>query len=178
MSKIPNNVIKPPPGYQYVNGNNMATIKPKQDDTKQRIEYLENKMHKVLDELRYLKMREKYRPNSKYRAKRIWMSDILTSVCDYFETTAEDINSVRRHAEIVKVRSVYINLCYDLTHASQPAIGRMCGGRDHTTIIHHVKLKKNKANCWDIRTKAGLELWQDFSKLEDKLKAEAQPDNE
>ena len=30
----------------------------------------------------------------------------------------------------------------------------------------------------DIRTKAGLELWQDFSKLEDKLKAEAQPDNE
>ena len=146
MTKIPNNVIKPPPGFEYVQQRSVPIIQPKpiKDDTKERIEYLESKMDKILDELRVLKRKDKYRPKPSERAKRVWMEDILKAVCNHFNTTPTDIMSEKRQAELVRVRSVYINLCNELTYASQPAIGRMCGNRDHTTIIHHVRLKRNK----------------------------------
>ena len=182
MTKIPNNVIKPPPGYVYVQQRSVPLIQPKpkliKDDTRERIEYLESKMDKILDELRVLKRKDKYRPKPSERAKRVWMEDILKAVCDHYNTTPTDIMSEKRQAELVRVRSVYINLCNELTCASQPAIGRMCGNRDHTTIIHHVRLKRNKTGCWNIKKESGIELWSDFGKLEAKLKAEAQPDNE
>ena len=182
MTKIPNNVIKPPPGYVYVQQRSVPLIQPKpkliKDDTRERIEYLESKMDKILDELRVLKRKDKYRPKPSERAKRVWMEDILKAVCDHYNTTPTDIMSEKRQAELVRVRSVYINLCNELTYASQPAIGRMCGNRDHTTIIHHVRLKRNKTGCWNIKKESGIELWSDFGKLEAKLKSEAQPDNE
>ena len=188
MTKIPNNVIKPPPGYEYViPSNNQPTIttspgvqlkQMEQDDIKKRIDYLESKIDKLMDELRVLKRRDKYKPKPEDRAKRVWMSDILEAVCDYFEVGPTDIQSERRHADLVRVRSVFINLCHELTHGSFAAIGRMCGNRDHTTVIHHARLKRNKTGCWNIKKESGIELWSDFGKLEAKLKAEAQPDNE
>ena len=180
MTKIPNNVIKPPPGYEYVQQRSVPLIQPKpiKDDTRERIEYLESKMDKILDELRVLKRKDKYRPKPSERAKRVWMEDILKAVCVHYNTTPTDIMSEKRQAELVRVRSVYINLAHELTHASQPAIGRACGNRDHTTIIHHARLKTNKTGPWNIKKESGIELWSDFGKLEAKLKAEAQPDNE
>ena len=43
MTKIPNNVIKPPPGYEYVQQRSVPLIQPKliKDDTRERIEYLD-----------------------------------------------------------------------------------------------------------------------------------------
>ena len=188
MTKIPNNVIKPPPGYEYViPSNNQPTIttspgvqlkQMEQDDIKKRIDYLESKIDKLMDELRVLKRRDKYKPKPEDRAKRVWMSDILEAVCDYFEVGPTDIQSERRHADLVRVRSVFINLCHELTHGSFAAIGRMCGNRDHTTVIHHARLKRNKTGCWNIKKESGIELWSDYSKLATKLKSEAQPDNE
>ena len=192
MTKIPNNVIRPPKGYEYVTvEKNIPIVQIKrttditagdkltsQDDIKKRIDYLESKIDKLMVELRVLKRRDKYRPKPEERAKRVWMSDILEAVCDYFEVGPTDIQSERRHADLVRVRSVFINLCHELTHGSYAAIGRMCGNRDHTTIIHHVRLKRNKTGCWNIKKESGIELWSDFGKLEAKLKAEAQPDNE
>ena len=183
MTKIPNNVIKPPKGYEYVTVNKKMPIvqikrTTEQDDTKQRIDYLESKIDKFMDELRVLKRRDKYRPKPGDRAKRVWISDILETVCGYYEMTPTTIQSASRRSEIVRVRSVFINLCNSLTHGSYSAIGRMCGNRDHTTIIHHVRLKRNKTNCWNIKKEFGLELWSDFGKLEAELKSKAQPDNE
>ncbi len=180
MTKIPNNVIKPPPGYEYVQQRSVPLIQPKpiKDNTKERIEYLESKMDKILDELRVLKRRDKYKPKPSERAKRVWMSDILDAVCNYFDYSPTDIQSERRHADLVRARSVFINLCNSLTTGSYAGIGRMCGGRDHTTVIHHVRLKREKTNCWNIKKESGIELWSDFGKLEAKLKSEAQPDNE
>ena len=178
MTKIPNNVIKPPPGYEYVQQRSVAIAQPKDDGIKKRIDYLESKIDKLMDELRVLKKRDKYKPKPSERAKRVWMSDILDAVSNYFNYSPTDIQSDKRHAELVRVRSVYINLCNELTYASQPAIGRMCGNRDHTTVIHHIRLKRDKTNCWSIKKESGIELWSDYSKLEAKLKSEAQPDNE
>ena len=178
MTKIPNNVIKPPPGFEYVQQRSVAIAQPKDDGIKKRIDYLESKIDKLMDELRVLKRRDKYKPKPSERAKRVWISDILEAVCDYFEVGPGDVKSQKRHADLVRVRSVYINLCNELTHTSQPAIGRACGGRDHTTVIHHIRLKRDKTNCWSIKKESGIELWSDYSKLEAKLKSEAQPDNE
>ena len=46
MTKIPNNVIKPPPGFEYVQQRSVPIMqsKPIKDDTKERIEYLESNM--------------------------------------------------------------------------------------------------------------------------------------
>ena len=183
MTKIPNNVIRPPKGYEYVTVEKKIPIvqikrTTEQDDIKKRIDYLESKIDKLMDELRVLKRRDKYKPKPEERAKRVWMSDILEAVCDYFEVGPTDIQSERRHADLVRVRSVFINLCDALTYGSYSAIGRMCGNRDHTTIIHHARLKKDKTGPWNIKKESGLELWSDYSKLEAKLKSEAQPDNE
>ena len=111
MTKIPNNVIKPPPGYEYVQQRSVPLVQPKpiKDDTRERIEYLESKMDKILDELRVLKRKDKYRPKPSERAKRVWMEDILKAVCDHYNTTPTDIMSEKRQAELVRVRSVYIN---------------------------------------------------------------------
>ena len=91
MTRIPNNVIKPPKGYEYVtNTSNLTTrhiLKIKRttqpDDTKIRISYLESKLDKIMDELRVLKRRDKYKPKPNERAKRVWISDILEAVFDY-----------------------------------------------------------------------------------------------
>ena len=183
MTKIPNNVIKPPPGYEYVTvEKNIPIVQIKrtteQDDIKKRIDYLESKIDKLMDELRVLKRRDQYKPKPGDRAKRVWMSDILEAVCDYFEVGPADIQSERRQADLVRVRSVFLNLSHALTFSSFSSIGRMCGNRDHTTVLHHAKLKRNKSGCWSIKKESGIELWSDYSKLEAKLKSEAQPDNE
>ena len=178
MTKIPNNVIKPPPGFEYVQDRSMPIVQPKEDNIKKRIDYLESKIDKLMDELRVLKRRDQYKPKPGERAKRVWMSDILEAVCDYFEVGPADIQSERRQADLVRVRSVFLNLCHALTFSSFSSIGRMCGNRDHTTVLHHAKLKRDKTRCWCIKKESGIELWSDYSKLEAKLKSEAQPDNE
>ena len=59
MTKIPNNVIKPPPGFEYVQQRSVAIAQPKDDGIKKRIDYLESKIDKLMDELRVLKRRDK-----------------------------------------------------------------------------------------------------------------------
>ena len=89
MTKIPNNVIRPPKGYEYVTTPSSTSVHrlklnrtTQPDDTKIRINYLESKLDKIMDELRVLKRRDKYKPKPNERAKRVWISDILEAVCD------------------------------------------------------------------------------------------------
>lgn len=44
-----------------------------------------------------------------------------------------------RVRSVSRPRQVAITLCREFTHASLPRIGRMFGGRDHTTCIHAIK---------------------------------------
>lgn len=47
-----------------------------------------------------------------------------------------DLRSARRTAAVVIARQRYMWLCRKVTLASLPQIGRDCGGRDHTTVLH------------------------------------------
>lgn len=51
----------------------------------------------------------------------------------------EDIVGEKRHPRIAKARQMAMFLCRTLLHTSYPAIGRLFGGRDHSTVIHSIK---------------------------------------
>ena len=56
-----------------------------------------------------------------------------------FDVPLGDMCSRRRRQRTVTARHVALLLCYTLTAHSHPEIGRMFGGRDHTTSLHAVR---------------------------------------
>jgi hypothetical protein len=59
---------------------------------------------------------------------------IRATVAAEFEVSVSDLISQRRHKSICIPRHIAMYLACQLTPASMPAIGRMFGRRDHTTI--------------------------------------------
>lgn len=64
---------------------------------------------------------------------------IQRAVCAHFKVSRTDMLSHRRTAEVVWPRQIAMYLCQQHTHNSLPVIGRMFGGRDHTTVLHAVR---------------------------------------
>lgn len=62
--------------------------------------------------------------------------DIIKFVCAEYNVAQVSLVGARRSRDLVYARWVAFWLCRDLTHASYPMIGRMFGGRDHTTILY------------------------------------------
>jgi hypothetical protein len=67
------------------------------------------------------------------------VSYIMDVVADHFGVSLQDILSIRRNESIVHARHVAIYLARSTTTHSLPVIGRLFGGRDHTTILHAVR---------------------------------------
>lgn len=65
---------------------------------------------------------------------------ILKVVADRFQIRAADLKSKRRTKTVVFPRQVAMYLCRTLTNSSFPEIGRQFGGKDHSTVIHAVRL--------------------------------------
>ena len=57
-------------------------------------------------------------------------------VADHYGLRVADLKSKRRTSAIVTPRQVAMYLCRTLTSHSLPEIGRLFGGRDHTTVLH------------------------------------------
>jgi chromosomal replication initiation ATPase DnaA len=72
-------------------------------------------------------------------AKRLTIERIQAAVCRFYQIPRVEILSARREAKIVRPRQVAMYLAKTLTVRSLPEIGRMFGGRDHTTILHAVR---------------------------------------
>ena len=69
--------------------------------------------------------------------------DIIAILANHFGYTREIIDSHTRKQEIVFARDMIIYMLREYADMSYPMIGRLIGGRDHTTIIHaHKKIKK------------------------------------
>lgn len=62
--------------------------------------------------------------------------DIQEAVCAYYGLTLEDMRSMRRAYSVAQPRQLAMALCWKMTSRSLPQIGRMFGGRDHTTVRH------------------------------------------
>ncbi|MCD8224929.1 MAG: chromosomal replication initiator protein DnaA [Clostridiales bacterium] len=63
---------------------------------------------------------------------------IIQVVSDHFNLTPLDILSQKRTKEIVYPRQIAMYLCRHMTNVPLQEIGRVLGGRDHTTIIHGI----------------------------------------
>ncbi len=62
--------------------------------------------------------------------------NIILKVSDYYGVTLTQIKGKRRDKALVLARQVAMHLVREMTSASLPEIGRLFGGKDHTTVIH------------------------------------------
>ncbi len=65
---------------------------------------------------------------------------ILKVVAERFQMKTNDLKSKRRTKTVVYPRQLAMYLCRTLTDSSFPEIGRQFGGKDHSTVIHAVRL--------------------------------------
>jgi chromosomal replication initiator protein len=61
-------------------------------------------------------------------------------VAAYFTMKQEDLIGARRSRAVVRPRQAAMFLAKTLTTRSYPDIGRRFGGRDHTTVLHAVRV--------------------------------------
>ncbi len=72
--------------------------------------------------------------------KRIITPDlIINSICEYYRIEKDELCSKSRKREILKPRQIAMYLCRELTDRSLPEIGRLLGGKDHSTALHSIK---------------------------------------
>lgn len=68
--------------------------------------------------------------------KPLTVDDILDSVCNHFNVTTTAINSKSRKRDLVNARQVSMYLAQKYTKMPASRIGKLIGGRDHSTVIH------------------------------------------
>lgn len=74
---------------------------------------------------------------------RITIEEIQRSVCAHFRLDKSDMVSKRRLRSVARPRQIAMYLAKELTPRSYPEIGRRFGGRDHSTVIHAVRVIEN-----------------------------------
>ncbi len=70
----------------------------------------------------------------------ITIEEIKREVASYFGIKVADLASKRRTQNLVYPRQIAMHICRQLTNSSLPVIGKMFGGRDHSTVIHSLNL--------------------------------------
>lgn len=71
---------------------------------------------------------------------RMTIEEIQRSVCAHFKLDKSDMVSKRRLRSVARPRQIAMYLAKELTPRSYPEIGRRFGGRDHSTVIHAVRV--------------------------------------
>ena len=71
--------------------------------------------------------------------KNVTIEEIQKRVSEYFNIRQSDMLSTRRSRVVARPRQIAMYLSKVCTTKSLPEIGKLFGGRDHTTVIHAVK---------------------------------------
>ena len=75
----------------------------------------------------------------KANIKNVTIEEIQKRVSEYFNIRQSDMLSTRRSRVVARPRQIAMYLSKICTTKSLPEIGKLFGGRDHTTVIHAVK---------------------------------------
>ena len=75
-----------------------------------------------------------------FSENKVTIEFIQTVVCKFFKISKNEMLSPRRSRYLVRPRQAAIYLSKMLTSKSLPEIGRAFSNRDHTTVIHSVKI--------------------------------------
>jgi chromosomal replication initiator protein len=65
--------------------------------------------------------------------------EMLAEIAGYVHFTVEALKGKSRQRPLVSARQIAMYVFRDMTELSYPAIARLFGGRDHTTVIHAVE---------------------------------------
>jgi len=76
------------------------------------------------------------------------VKEILAIVANQLGVNVNDIIAKTRIQAAVIARSILINVLRDKYSMPFTKIGVILGNRDHTTMIHHVRMKMNKEHFW------------------------------
>ncbi len=71
--------------------------------------------------------------------KAVTIEQIQKFVADYYRMKVAEIKSRNNSKSVAMPRQIAMYLCKALTHASLPEIGRIFGGKHHSTVIHSIK---------------------------------------
>ncbi len=71
--------------------------------------------------------------------KQLQAQDIILFTAAHFSLQKEDLLGNKRLQNVVKARQIALYLCKELMGLSSPALGKIFGGRDHSTVIHSIK---------------------------------------
>jgi chromosomal replication initiator protein len=94
----------------------------------------------------------------------ITIRSIQEAVAEHYGISRLDLISNRRSRHIAQPRQLAMYLCRELTPHSYPSIGKHFGKRDHTTIMHGVKVVEE-------RLEASARLGNDLCDLREALGA-------
>jgi hypothetical protein len=72
---------------------------------------------------------------------------VIEAVAEAFGVGAEELRGPSRRRELIAPRHAAMALCREVTELSLPAIGRIFGGRDHTTVLHAVRAAAERASA-------------------------------
>jgi chromosomal replication initiator protein len=64
------------------------------------------------------------------------VDEIVETVCNHYHVSTAAMNSRSRKRELVVPRQVSMYLAQKLTNMPASRIGKLVGGRDHSTVIH------------------------------------------
>ena len=69
---------------------------------------------------------------------------ILKYVCAHFDVDQATLRGTQRNRGVAQARHVAIYMIRNMTNLSQDDIGKLFGGRDHTTIMHSLRLVEQR----------------------------------
>lgn len=72
----------------------------------------------------------------KFDDKPLTMDDIQEVVCNHFNVSAISVSSKSRKREFVQARQVIMYMAQKYTKMPASRIGKLIGGRDHSTVLH------------------------------------------
>jgi len=67
---------------------------------------------------------------------------VIAVISEHFGLNHKDITGTKRHQKIVQARQLAMFICRQLLGSSYPSLGRIFGGKDHSTAMYAVKKVK------------------------------------
>ena len=71
--------------------------------------------------------------------KQVSVDTIVSTVCNHYGVTQQDLFSRTRKSNVVRARQVAMYLSKQMTELSTAKIGTLVGNKDHATVIHACK---------------------------------------
>jgi chromosomal replication initiation ATPase DnaA len=83
----------------------------------------------------------------------------------YIKSAKKIFISNKRLMSLVQARSIAINLIKEVLNISLNSVSMFIGERDHSTIVHHLKMKYEKKRFWQ----EGKRIWEDYNAIKESL---------